>query len=175
MTDTSDLEARPVAWRHASMERSIGAAGMHDIISDEVKALWLKANPRQVEHYTVPLYDADALAAQREEIERLTQERDSSRGLVKEICEEWNEDCEPCCNSYGHDENCRAVHISAAKRALRERAEKAEAQLAEAQRRAEETQNFIGQLRDVCVRGQSYKLGERIVSMIDAATGGKDG
>ena len=51
---------------------------------------------------------------------KLEQERDNAKQLVKEICAEWHEDCEPCCDSYGHDENCRAVNIAAAKRAMQD-------------------------------------------------------
>lgn len=54
-------------------------------------------------------------------------ERDTARAVVMDICKEWHEDCEPCCDSFGHDEKCKAVFIAAAKRALRDRAEKAEA------------------------------------------------
>lgn len=51
-------DAAIVAWQHDSMTCSLGAVGMHHIISNEVRDLWLKANPKQVEHYTKPLYDA---------------------------------------------------------------------------------------------------------------------
>ena len=44
-----DVEVRPVAWLHALPER-------YDVVHDEAKALWLKAWPKQVEHYTIPLY-----------------------------------------------------------------------------------------------------------------------
>lgn len=50
------MSAHPTAWRHATMEDGKDA-GMHNIISDEVKRLWLLANPTQAEHYTIPLYD----------------------------------------------------------------------------------------------------------------------
>ena len=54
----------PVAWQHESKECSLGAAGMHNIITTAVRDLWLRANPRQVEHYTRPLYNRPALAAE---------------------------------------------------------------------------------------------------------------
>lgn len=45
------LEAtvRPVAWLHDQ-------PGRYDVAHDMAKALWLKACPKQVEHYTIPLY-----------------------------------------------------------------------------------------------------------------------
>jgi len=42
----------PVAWLHDQS----GPCGQYSVIHDEVKALWLKAKPQQVEHYTIPLY-----------------------------------------------------------------------------------------------------------------------
>ena len=42
----------PVAWLHDQPER-------YDVIHDEVKELWLRAKPKQVEHYTIPLYRRD--------------------------------------------------------------------------------------------------------------------
>jgi hypothetical protein len=44
-----DVNVRPVAWLHDQPER-------YDVVHDEAKALWLKAWPKQVEHYTIPLY-----------------------------------------------------------------------------------------------------------------------
>lgn len=51
-------QGEPVAWQHESKECSLGAAGMHNIITTPVRDLWLKANPVQIEHYTRPLYAA---------------------------------------------------------------------------------------------------------------------
>ncbi len=59
--------------------------------------------------------------------------RDNWHKVCKEICEEWNEDCDPECDSVSHTETCKAVFIAQAKRALRERAEEAERQLKELQ------------------------------------------
>lgn len=39
----------PVAWAHNQQ-------GRYDVIHNEAKKLWLNANPKQVEHYTIPLY-----------------------------------------------------------------------------------------------------------------------
>lgn len=47
--ELTDINVRPVAWLHDQPER-------YDVVHDEVKALWLKAWPKQVEHYTIPLY-----------------------------------------------------------------------------------------------------------------------
>ena len=44
-----DVNVRPVAWLHDQPER-------YDVVHDEAKALWLRALPKQVEHYTIPLY-----------------------------------------------------------------------------------------------------------------------
>jgi len=44
-----DVNVRPVAWLHDQPER-------YDVVHDEARALWLKAWPKQVEHYTIPLY-----------------------------------------------------------------------------------------------------------------------
>ena len=62
---------------------------------------------------TIPAKAADAITALREE-------RDIAKKLVRDICAEWQEPCEPCCDSYGHDENCRATNIAAAKKALQQ-------------------------------------------------------
>lgn len=40
---------RPVAWLHDDSERV-------DVVHDEAKTLWLHVRPKQVEHYTIPLY-----------------------------------------------------------------------------------------------------------------------
>jgi hypothetical protein len=54
-----DRKARgePVAWMRADGEEG-SISTMTVCISDKVKDLWLKANPMQVERYTVPLYAA---------------------------------------------------------------------------------------------------------------------
>ena len=44
-----DIPVMPVAWLHDQPER-------YDVVHDEARALWLKAWPKQVEHYTIPLY-----------------------------------------------------------------------------------------------------------------------
>ena len=44
-----DVNVRPVAWLHDQ-------PGRYDVVHDEAKAFWLKAWPKQVEHYTIPLY-----------------------------------------------------------------------------------------------------------------------
>lgn len=45
----NDVTVRPAAWMHDQSDR-------FDVIHAEAKALWLKAWPKQVEHYTIPLY-----------------------------------------------------------------------------------------------------------------------
>lgn len=44
-----DIPVMPVAWLHDQ-------EGRYDVVHDEAKQLWLKAWPKQVEHYTIPLY-----------------------------------------------------------------------------------------------------------------------
>lgn len=44
-----DINVRPVAWLHDHPER-------YDVVHDKARALWMKAWPKQVEHYTIPLY-----------------------------------------------------------------------------------------------------------------------
>ena len=46
---TVDVAVRPVAWLHDLPDR-------YHVLHDEARALWLKACPKQVEHYTIPLY-----------------------------------------------------------------------------------------------------------------------
>jgi hypothetical protein len=70
-----------------------------------------------------------------QQVAALTRERDSSRALVHNICEEWDEACD-CTHdaAWGHGADCKATEIAAAKRALRERAESAEARCAAMER-----------------------------------------
>ena len=63
-------------------------------------------------------YDAALIREAAAELTQLRADLNTSRSVVKDICAEWHEDCEPCCDSYGHDEHCRATSIAAAKRAL---------------------------------------------------------
>ncbi len=80
------------------------------------------------EHNIDIVADAPSLLAlaiaQQGEIAELTKQRDSWHRIVKNICEEWNETCEPLCDSYMHDENCKAVSIATAKKAMREEIER---------------------------------------------------
>ncbi len=72
------------------------------------------------------------LAAERAKREKAEAKYKIARTVLLDICAEWNEDCDPACDSYGHTETCKATNIANAKRALRERAESAEARLKEA-------------------------------------------
>lgn len=71
------------------------------------------------------------IALLREQVRLLRAELENSRGVVKDICAEWHEDCEPCCDSFGHAKNCRATNIATAKRALNEEVVRLRAELAE--------------------------------------------
>jgi len=77
----------------------------------------------------------DGFNAAQREVERLSAEVENLRATLKDICEEWNEDCDPQCDSHGHTETCKATNIANAKRAMLERAEAAEQRAAELQRR----------------------------------------
>ncbi len=39
--------------------------------------------------------------------------------VLKDICDEWNEGCEPACDSVCHSPLCKAINIAEAKRAMR--------------------------------------------------------
>lgn len=49
----------PVAWMRADGSEG-SVTTMTVCISDKVRELWLKANPKQVERYTIPLYTMKA-------------------------------------------------------------------------------------------------------------------
>lgn len=71
---------------------------------------------------------ADHCEVSKKTLRAAADEIDALTNILNDICAEWNEPCEDDCNSYGHSDKCRAVNIAAAKRALRERAERAEAE-----------------------------------------------
>lgn len=52
-----------------------------------------------------------------------------ARKLLREICNEWKEDCNPTCDSYAHDDNCPAVNIKDAFRVKNERINELEKKL----------------------------------------------
>lgn len=59
----------------------------------------------------------------------LLDELDSTKQLVKELCDEWNEGCEKNCSSYGHDEECAGTNLAVAKRNLNQQLAAAQAKL----------------------------------------------
>lgn len=68
--------------------------------------------------------------------ETLTEQRDTlkaqletHRALLKEICEQWNEDCDPACDRHAHASGCKSVDIANAKRALQAERDTLKAQL----------------------------------------------
>ena len=67
----SNQAPEPVAWMRDDGEGSI--ATTTDVITKRVRDIWLKANPKQIERYTIELYLATPTAAQirAEELERL--------------------------------------------------------------------------------------------------------
>ena len=82
----------PVAWHHE-------IEGRPDVISDRVKKLWLNVDLKHVEHYTVPLYPASALAqARREALEAAAQWLNdeglpwTSAAMVRALVEEESSD-----------------------------------------------------------------------------------
>lgn len=71
------------------------------------------------------------LTAARERIAVLEAERDQLRAalanlkaLLRSICEEWNEGCDPACDSFGHTDTCKGTNIAQAKRAMRDEIER---------------------------------------------------
>ena len=58
------------------------------------------------------------LAALREENGKLKSDLETKQRLISDICSDWNEKCNETCSSWGHDEDCRATNIGAAKRHL---------------------------------------------------------
>ena len=58
----SNQAPEPVAWMRDDGEGSI--ATTTDVITKRVRDIWLKANPRQIERYTIELYLATPDAAQ---------------------------------------------------------------------------------------------------------------
>lgn len=62
---------------------------------------------------------ADTIESQQAEIARVRKDCDNKAACLKYICGEWNEDCEPTCDSFCHDENCRSSNIGEAKKAMR--------------------------------------------------------
>jgi hypothetical protein len=54
----------PVAWMHDCTDpKNCDIGAVNGVIHDEVKRLWLEVKPKQVEHYTIPLYRRPAPAA----------------------------------------------------------------------------------------------------------------
>lgn len=43
-------------------------------------------------------------------------ERDRWHSLVKSLCDEWNDECPPGCDSYAHEDDCGATSITVAMR-----------------------------------------------------------
>jgi hypothetical protein len=67
----------------------------------------------------------DQLAQKDVELNNIKSERDAlrveikvCRGFLQEICNDWNEDCDPGCDSWGHKYSCKSVNIANAKKAL---------------------------------------------------------
>lgn len=71
--------------------------------------------------------NAALIAAAPSALRFLLDELKTARNLIKEICAEWNEDCEVSCDKWGHDGECKSVSIAAAKRALQSKLAQSEA------------------------------------------------
>lgn len=126
-TDGPAADPLPVAWATPSLLVTMSAVEKRLLTSPEMRgrgAGW-EADARDADRYSVPLYSAAAL-------DRLRAERDIGRALVKDLCEEWNEKCDcyerGVSKFEGHDDKCKSANLGEAKRALRERAERAEAE-----------------------------------------------
>jgi hypothetical protein len=59
-----------------------------------------------------------------EEFDKIKKENENLHLLLKDICGEWNEDCDEACDSWGHTETCKMVSIAEAKKAMREEIER---------------------------------------------------
>ena len=78
----SNQAPEPVAWMRDDGEGSI--ATTTDVITKRVRDIWLKANPRQIERYTIELYLATPDAAQ------IRAERDTK--AVRALADNWDHD-----------------------------------------------------------------------------------
>jgi|SRR3990167_863321 len=78
------------------------------------------ATPRNGSHDWVGGYKEGFDAAVKVVTELENKELSNLRSLLKDLCEEWNEDCDPDCSSYGHSHTCQSTNIVQAKRAMRE-------------------------------------------------------
>lgn len=58
-----------------------------------------------------------------EEFDKIKKENENLHLLLKDICGEWNEDCDEDCDNIAHSETCKAVNIAEAKKAMREEIE----------------------------------------------------
>ena len=83
----------PVAWLRDTLDG--GLSTMTDCCTNVVKEIWLKANPKNVERYTAPLYTLDQLtkayeAGKRDaipEADRLSDENDQLRAQINMLRE----------------------------------------------------------------------------------------
>lgn len=62
----------------------------------------------------------ETLAALEAERDQLRAELANLKALLRSICEEWNEGCDPACDSFGHTDTCKGANIAQAKRAMRD-------------------------------------------------------
>lgn len=49
-------------------------------------------------------------------LRQIEAERDKWHNLVKSLCDEWNDECPPGCDSYAHEDDCGATSITVAMR-----------------------------------------------------------
>lgn len=158
-------ESKPVAWMRADGETG-SLTTMVVCISDKVKQVWLKMNPRQVERYTIPLY----MRPSQEEVElELARRKGDPCTRLHNICQALQD--EKNGSTYGPEEWDR---LSGENDDLR-------AQLAAAQKDAERyrwlRQFYVsGEHLDGSHAGKVAFSGDRegLDSIIDAAMGASD-
>jgi len=74
-----------------------------------------------VNGHIVRLWGQDAattISELRAKLAEAQKELETHRALLKDICEQWNEDCDPACDRHAHASGCKSVDIANAKRAL---------------------------------------------------------
>lgn len=55
-----------------------------------------------------------------EEFDKILKSNEGLHRILKDICEEWNEDCDEDCDNIAHSETCKMVNIAEAKKAMKE-------------------------------------------------------
>jgi hypothetical protein len=109
--------------------------------SDTPRTKWECKHSKQFESETIHsvIFDfTDCPWCRNEQLKRELAEAnriaDSKTNVLKTLCEEWNDDCEPECDSVAHEPDCAATNMIEAMRKRRLRYEYAEQRSAEAEK-----------------------------------------